>query len=197
MFRRLCLLIGLLLLLGCAAGGPVAIGDLPTGNDDAAPGAADINEDGKFISEQFGFAFRLPAEWEATGTSTAGQITFLQFASTTDGSRITISVSPPADTFEQQVRDDPEQALEYAADLFARDDRSFDAASQRTFELSSGHPAAVMDVLPRPEEEIAGGRLLLTYGNELVYGLVLFIWPEAPDLDLQADTVVESFRMIE
>ena len=192
MRTRRWIVVGLVLTAGCASG----VGGGSAGEGGAALPVGGINEDGEFVSESLGYALRPPAGWTLAGTQVEGAVTAVALASPADQSGIWVSVGPPTAGTREALDEDLEQGLEDLAEQIAEGDESrLDPESGRTIELSSGQPAVVMNVTP--EGDRTGGRVLVTYANELLYTLTMLLGPDLPDFDDEADAVVESFRILD
>jgi len=183
------LALGMLVVSGCAVSG----GGGATEQVVAAVG--ELGEDGEFVSERFGYAFRPPAEWEAIAGQVDGELSSLVFSSPEAQSVIQVNSGPPSDELAQAYAENGDQALEDFARELAQDaDSIADPETQRTIELASGQTAVVMDVTA--EGDRTGGRFLVAMGNDTVYLLTVLLGPDLPDFEQGADEVVESFRIL-
>jgi len=182
-------LFGLILLSGCAAGGGGG-----AGGDGQEQPVGTLTEDGQFVSQSLGYSVRVPEGWELYQTQVNGSITTVSFVSEADGGSLAVSAGPPSEENAANLEADTAAALEAIARQVAEQPESnLDAASLQVVELASGQPAVVLDILA--SEQAAGGRVLLTYGNDLFYTLTIAFAAGETGFDPIVDEVVGSFRL--
>jgi hypothetical protein len=180
----------MLLLSGCVGAGG--------GIGEEVAGVGVLTEDGEFVSQELGYAFRPPDGWTPSASKLENGVTSVDFASASGRSGLQVSAGQPSQELAEAIEEDGEQALEDFADQFAAQNESFvDAESRRTIALSSGQSGVVMDVIPMLEEGVTGGRFLTAIGPEYVYTLTILLGADEAGGEATADAVVESFRILD
>jgi len=187
------MVLGSILLSGCAAG---VGGGGGAGGDAQEQPVGRITEDGEFVSDSLGYAFAVPEGWTPSAAQMNGAITTASFVSEADGGSLAVSAGPPSEDNAEGLEADAAATLEAIARQVAEQPESnLDADSLQTVELSSGQPAVVVDI--RPSDEAAGGRVLLTFDNDLFYTLSIAFAVGETGFDDTVDQVVASFRLFE